>query len=369
MVFTVPDSEAAGLVAISLSALEESKKSVSNGSIAIVYKDTSYEIPLSALNFSQLAQMANANSAVGQLFVSIDMNAANLASGLTSALNSASAQMLVSPVSFELSINSNGQSKSLDTLSAYVTRTIRTSAKLEGRQAAVVWLDPQTNKLSYAPTQVTQENGMSVVTFKRKGNSVYTVIKGAVNYSDIAKHWARNDILLLANKYIVEGNSLTAFSPDKAISRGEFAMFIAKGLGLNGDKQAAAKFKDVNTSTTVAAYIGAASNAGIVKGKTDGTFKPNRTVTRVEMASMMVRSANAAGIQIGLSGSSVTVLKRFKDSTKIGTWAQGDVAKAVQAGVINGMSNGTFGGKTAASRAQAAVMIKRLLDYLNFIDI
>ena len=367
--FKVPDSEAAGLVAISLSALEESKKTVSNGSIAIIYKDTSYEIPLSALNFSQLAQMANANSAVGQLLVAIDMNAANIASGLTAALNISSGQMLVSPVSFELSVNSNGQSKTLDTLSSFVTRTIKTAATLDGRQTAVVWLDPQTGKLSYAPTQVTQNNGMSVVTFKRKGNSVYAIVKGAVNYTDVTKHWARNDILLLANKYIVEGSTLTTFAPDKSVTRGEFAMFIAKGLGLNGDKQAASKFKDVNTSTTLAAYIGAASNAGIVQGMTDGTFKPNRTVTREEMASMMIRAAGAAGTQISLTQNAATTLKKFKDNSKIGTWAQSDTAKAVQIGVINGLSNGTFGGKTAASRAEAAVMIKRLLVYLNFLDV
>ncbi|BBH23895.1 hypothetical protein Back11_52400 [Paenibacillus baekrokdamisoli] len=369
VVFTVPTTENAGLVAISLSALEDAKKTVSNGSIAIVYKDTSYEIPLSALNFPQLAQLANASSAVGQLYVSIDMNATNLAAPLTAALNSANAQMLVSPVSFDLSVNSNGQSKSLDTLSGFVTRTIKTASNLDARSTAVVWLDPQTNKLTYAPTQVAQVNGQSVVTFKRKGNSVYTVIKGAVNFTDITNHWARNDILLLANKYIVEGSTLTAFAPEKSITRGEFAMFIAKGLGLNGDKQAAAKFKDVNTSTTLAAYIGAASNAGIVQGMTDGTFKPNRTVTREEMASMMVRAASAAEVQITLSQNATTILKKFKDSNKIGTWAQTDVAKAVQMGVINGLSTGAFGGQTAASRAQAAVMIKRLLDYLHFINV
>src|SRR5262249_55646218 len=153
------------------------------------------------------------------------------------------------------------------------------------------WLDPQSGKISYAPTQVTHANGESVVSFKRKGNSVYTVVKGSVSYTDITKHWARNDILLLANKFIIEGNTLTTFAPNRAITRGEFAMFIAKGLGLTGDRTAAAKFKDVNTTTILSAYIGAASKAGIVQGTSDGTFKPNNPVTREEMASMMVRAA------------------------------------------------------------------------------
>lgn len=369
VVFTVPSTENAAQVALPLGALEDARKLASNASIAVVYKSVTYEIPLSALNFAQLAQMMNAASAVGQLIVSIDTNAGSLASSLTAQLNGVGAMMLVSPVSFDLAVTNGALTKTVDGLSAYVTRTIKTATAVDGHQAAVVWLDPQTGKLSYVPTQVTQSDGQSVIKFKRKGNSVYTVIKGSTTYSDIAKHWARNDILLMANKFIVEGNTLTTFAPDKAITRGEFAMFIAKGLGLSGDRTAAAKFKDVNTSTSLSAYIGAAATAGIVQGMTDGTFKPNNSITREEMATMMVRAATAAGFQMTAKNTASVVLKKFKDSGKIGTWAQKDVALAVEASIINGQTANSFGAKNKATRAEAAVMVKRLLSYLNFLDL
>lgn len=369
VVFTVPDSDNAGIVALPLKALEDAKNAAPTASIAVVYKDAAYEIPLNALDYRQLGQMMNAAGPVGQLIVYLDTNAIGLSSSLTAALNASGAQLQISPVSFELAVKSNGVTKPVDNMSGYVTRSISTGSNLDARQIAVVWLDPQTGKLSYVPTKVTQDNGKSVVTFKRKGNSVYAVVKGGVNYTDIPKHWGRNDILLMGNKYVVEGRTLTTFEPDKPVTRGEFAMFIAKGLGLTGDKQAAGKFKDVNTSTAMAAYIGAASNAGIVQGMTDGTFKPNSYVTREQMASMMVRAANAAGNSMKLSKSQNDILKRFADNKKIGTWALTDVAKAVEAGIINGMSANTFGGKSNATRAQAAVMTKRLLVYLDFIDV
>ncbi|QHW32582.1 hypothetical protein GZH47_18355 [Paenibacillus rhizovicinus] len=369
VVFTVPDSEDAAVVALPLGALEDVKKLTSNASIMVAYKSVTYEIPLSALNFMQLAQMMNAGSAVGQLIVSIDTNASSLATGLNTQLSIARAQTLVNPISFQLSVTNNGQTKTVENLNGYVTRTITTASSLDGRQVAVVWLDPQSGKLSYVPTQVKQVNNQSVITFKRKGNSEYAVMKGATSYTDLNNHWARNDILLLANKYIVEGNTLTTFAPNKAITRGEFAMFIAKGLGLTGDRAAAAKFKDVNTSTSLAAYIGAAATAGIVQGMTDGSFKPNNPVTREEMASMMIRAASAAGVQISLSTSAADILKKFSDRGKIGTWAQTDVAKSVQAKIINGQTSSTFGGKNQATRAEAAVMVKRLLNYLGFLDI
>ncbi|NBD26728.1 Ig-like domain-containing protein [Paenibacillus glycinis] len=369
VVFTVPSTENAAIVAFPLGAMEDAKKLTSNASIVVAYKAVTYEIPLSALNFPQLAQMMNAAGAVGQLIVSIDTSAGSLAGALNTQLGSLGAQSLVSPVSFQLAVSNNGQTKPVDNLSGYVTRTITTSANVDGKQTAVVWLDPQTNKVSYVPTQVTQVNGQSVIMFKRKGNSVYAVVKGATKYTDLTKHWAQNDILLMANKYIVEGSTLTTFAPNKPVTRGEFAMFIAKGLGLSGDKAAAGKFKDVNTSTVLAAYIGAAATSGIVQGMTDGTFKPNNAVTREEMATMMIRAASAAGVQITLSDTAGNILKRFADRGKIGTWAQNDVAKAVQASIISGQAANKFGGKNKATRAEAAVMVKRLLDYVNFLDI
>jgi hypothetical protein len=283
-------------------------------------------------------------------------------------LNAAKAQMMVSPVSYELAVTNGSQTKAINNLKGYVTRTIKTSAILDPRQTSVVWLDPQTGKLAYVPTHIESSNGQSVVTFQRKGNSVYTVIKGSVNFTDVGKHWARNDILLLANKYIAEGSTLTTFAPEQAITRGEFAMFIAKGLGLSGDKQAASRFKDVDTSSALAAYIGAAANAGIVQGMTDGSFKAGSLVTREQMASMMIRAASGAGVQITLTQDASTVLKKFNDRGKIGTWAKNDIAKAVQAGIINGMSASTFSGKSNATRAQAAVMVRRLLSHINFLD-
>ncbi|SFJ26581.1 repeat-containing protein [Paenibacillus sp. UNC496MF] len=369
VVFTVPSTENAAIVALPLGALEDAKKLASNASIGVAYKAVTYDIPLSALNFAQLAQMMNAAGPVGQLVVSIDTNAGSLASALNAQLSSAGDLSLVNPVSFQLAVTNNGRTKPVDNLSGYVTRTIKTSANLDGKQVAVVWLDPQTNKLSYVPTQVTQANGQSVVTFKRKGNSVYAVVKGTAKFTDLAKHWARNDIQLLANKYIVEGSTLTAFAPNKAVTRGEFAMFIAKGLGLTGDRSAAAKFKDVNTSAALAAYIGAAATSGIVQGMTDGSFKANNPITREEMATMMVRAAAAAGVQYALKGAAADTLKKFADRGKIGTWAQADVAKAVQAGIIAGQTATSFGGKNKATRAEAAVMVKRLLANVDFLDI
>lgn len=369
VVFTVPDSELAAIVAISLEALQEAKKKTPAGSIAIAYRETSFEIPFSAIDFQQAAQTANISLTGGYLLLQIDTAASAISSQLTAAINSSRSQQLVSSINFAAAITSaGGIAKPFESFSGYVNHSMSTGSAIEPRTTATVWFDSEAGKLNYAPTKVVTQNGKSVVTFQSKNNGTFAAVKGQAEFKDIAKHWASNDILVLANKYIVEGKSATAFEPKTPITRGEFAMYIVRGLGLAGDRQSAAKYKDVSSSSALAPYIGAATRAGIVKGMTDGTFKPDNPITREEITAMMVRAAEAAGAPISAVKDVTDVLKKFKDYKTIGNWAQADVAKAVQAGIINGMSNGGFGAKAQTSRAEAAIMIRRLLDYAGFID-
>ncbi|MOA03596.1 Endoglucanase precursor [compost metagenome] len=169
----------------------------------------------------------------------------------------------------------------------------------------------------------------------------------------------------MSSKLIAEPHSGGVFNPNKNITRAEFATFIAKGLGLEADTSTASRFPDVNASGTTAAYIGAATKAGIITGYTDGTFKPNSNITREQMALMMVRAMDYAGYNTGLSSTSTQYLSRFKDMSKIQN--KETVAKAVNQGIMQGISTNVFQPQGNATRAQAVVMIKRVLDKLNYL--
>lgn len=113
------------------------------------------------------------------------------------------------------------------------------------------------------------------------------------------------------------------------------------------------------------AYIGAAAEAGIITGNTDGTFRPDRPITREQMAIMMVRAMNYGGQPVVLNTSAASALSKFNDSKKI--QSKDSVAKAVQEGIIQGMTSKTFVPQGNATRAQAAVMLKRVLDKLGYL--
>lgn len=367
--FKVPSTERAAIVAISISTLEAAYRLNTNSVFAVQYGDASYELKLNATDYLKLSALLGGNSSGGQLIIRIDQGLSTLTSSLSTKINSSSSQLLAGPYYFDVTAVYGSIQKSFNDFSGYVSRTIQTYQTTDFKGTTVVWFDPSTGALSYVPTVLTTSSGKTTATFMRKGNGSYALIKNSKTFTDVTTHWAAVSINSLARKFIVEGRTTTKFEPEKPITRGEFATYIAKGLGLSGDKSAAAKFKDVNTSTAMAAYIGAASAAGIVGGNTDGTFKPNNPITRQEMASMLIRAAKVAGLTVELPQSTASYLQKYTDRSKIGTWAQTDVAKVVYIGVMNGKTANTISPLTNATRAEGTVMLMRLLQKVKFLTV
>ncbi len=96
---------------------------------------------------------------------------------------------------------------------------------------------------------------------------------------------------------------------------------------------------------------------GLVNGYEDNTYKPNNTVTRAEMAKLMVIALGEEGRLSDANNKQ----SKFKDMK--GNWAYGYVNIAVDLGVINGYPDGTFGPQNTVSYAEATAMILRALEY------
>ncbi|OKP85631.1 hypothetical protein A3844_15335 [Paenibacillus helianthi] len=94
---------------------------------------------------------------------------------------------------------------------------------------------------------------------------------------------------------------------------------------------------------------------GVMKGFEDQSFRPNEPVTRAQFASIIAR---ALGLQA--SGSAAG----FADQGNIPAWAAGDVAAAVESGIIKGYASGgqaVFRGSEKITRAEMSVMLANAL--------
>ncbi|MEL7564773.1 MAG: S-layer homology domain-containing protein [Dehalobacterium sp.] len=215
------------------------------------------------------------------------------------------------------------------------------------------------------------DKGDNAIEFSTTHFSKYAVVayekaEEVPTFKDIANHWAKADIEFMAGKGIIKGISATEFAPNNPITRAEFAALLVRALGLEADTGYALSFTDVSKSKWYYGEVAAAFKAGVVEGTSATTFAPNANITREQMAAMITRAMAEAGKAIDMTDAQVQEkLAKFKDAANIASWAQAEVAKAVEFGIIEGRTADTFVAKANATRAEGAVMIKRMYDQIQ----
>lgn len=178
-----------------------------------------------------------------------------------------------------------------------------------------------------------------------------------VEFADTAKHWARTYIGTLAGMNILDGMGDNMFSPDGSLTRAQFVAMLAKMTdGVDVSAAAPTDFTDIHEKDWYYGYVNWGYENGIVNGMGDGTFSPNASITREQMAVMLCNYARSVGFVLPQSGNSVS----FSDAAGISSWAADYVNTAAGAGIINGFDTGDFRPQGVATRAQAATVIYKM---------
>ncbi|AEG13898.1 Ig domain protein group 2 domain protein [Desulfofundulus kuznetsovii DSM 6115] len=172
-------------------------------------------------------------------------------------------------------------------------------------------------------------------------------------FSDLNGHWAQKQVEKWADKGLVGGYQDGTFRPNKAVTRAEFVALVNRAMNKQ-NTGAAVNFKDVRAGDWFYREVAAAVSAGYVGGYEDGTFRPNQPITRQEAASIISRLLN-------LGSGEASVLGKFKDAGRIGSWARGSVAAVVARGLMGGYSDGTFGPARSITRAETVVVLDRAI--------
>ena len=197
--------------------------------------------------------------------------------------------------------------------------------------------------------------------------SRYAALAYEKTFADIATHWARNDIEVMAARHVVQGMPDGTFAPDAGVTRAQFAAFVTRCLGL--EPGGAAGFSDVPANVWYAGVVAAAAKAGIVKGFEDGTFRPDEPITREQVAAMVTRALKVAGKEVALTPAErERLLAVFADRGAIGGWALDAVAVAVKEGIVRGRTVDTFAPQGTATRAEAVTMLKRLVTSVGWLS-
>ncbi len=174
-------------------------------------------------------------------------------------------------------------------------------------------------------------------------------------------HWAEKAINEMAALNLVEGvDSVNhIFDMTSPVTRGAVATILFRFS--NGQEGIDQNFTDVADNAWYTDAVAWASTVGVVTGFENGTFQPDGSITREQLAAMIYRFARL----IGLDVTAKSDLTAFTDGVNVQGWAVDGVAWCVAEGIINGRGNGELDTTAAATRAEAAAMLDRFVSLLK----
>ena len=177
-------------------------------------------------------------------------------------------------------------------------------------------------------------------------------------FTDIAGHWAKEDIEFVVSRGLFSGTSETKFSPNAAMTRGMFVTVLGRLASADVSGYAKSSFSDVKSDAYYMGYIEWASKNNIVNGVGNGRFAPNQSITREQMAVIMSNYAKT----IGYTLPKVHVENTFADNGKISAYAKEAVKQMQMAGVISGKNGNLFDPQGTATRAEVSAVLRRFVE-------
>jgi len=183
-----------------------------------------------------------------------------------------------------------------------------------------------------------------------QGLTVQVPIRAASLFKDTENNWANDQINELAEAGIIKGFEDGTYHPAEPVTRAQVVTLLARLLQWQpGEVQL--NFKD-GVPDWARDAVAAAVARGVVSGYPDQTFQPNRPVTRAEVSVILDHAVDFAGNEAVLD---------FKDAGIIPNWARAAMGRVVSAGILRGYEDGSLRPAANLSRAEMAVLIKRLI--------
>jgi hypothetical protein len=173
-------------------------------------------------------------------------------------------------------------------------------------------------------------------------------------FVDIRTHWAQAAVCEAAGLGIVEGVSAHTFDPNRHITRAELAVMLLRTLQTPVSQEPSVlPFSD---KESIPAWAQSAISTGVSKGMfsgyPDGTFRPQQTINRSEMAVMIAKF-------MGWHASSERYLA-YADAASVPSWASASVEAVLVKGLMQGRGGNLFAPLGQTTRAEAAVVMLKL---------
>ncbi|PJN61272.1 hypothetical protein PAEAM_24460 [Paenibacillus sp. GM1FR] len=159
------------------------------------------------------------------------------------------------------------------------------------------------------------------------------VATSKTSFTDIDNSYAKTEITKLVEQGILTGFTDGTFKPSDSVTRAQLAKIMVGALNLKPDNVEASQFRDVKEDQWYAGYVGALVKSGIAQGTSKDSFSPNKNVTREELAVFFVRAFGWDNQDL----TSQTSKPQLSDLGQVSNWAKDSVTLAYQSGFIKGL--------------------------------
>lgn len=233
------------------------------------------------------------------------------------------------PVTLTLPLPNNVTQEQLDNLAVYIEHSDGTKEVIHGQ---IVDFKEATKGIQFSVTKF----------------STFTILYTPVEKEETV---VENPVSI---PYI-QGYADGTFRPNASVTRAQMASMLARHLTNNEIPTAPPSFKDTakHGAKDAIEYVKA---QGLFQGTTATTFQPNGTITRAQMAAVVVRWMEQQGAELTFDTKST-----FTD-VKANHWAAEAIAKVHALGIMTGTSQTTFNPEGALTRAQAVKVLNQLFE-------
>jgi len=176
-------------------------------------------------------------------------------------------------------------------------------------------------------------------------------------FTDVpANFWASVPIAALSARGILDGFPDGTFRPNKPITRAEFAEIVRRAFNKPASREAL-KFNDLKPDYWAVPAINQATQTQFMSGFPNGSFQPNRQIPRLQ-----VLLALATGLNLQPKQPAAQVLNQYQDAEQIPAYAADKIAAALEAGLVLDENNAKrLSPEKLATRAEVATLVHKAL--------
>ena len=188
------------------------------------------------------------------------------------------------------------------------------------------------------------------------------------SFTDVGSdYWAYEDIKQAVYSGLLAGTATNTFSPETSLTRGMLVTILERLQGDDEKASGTSSFSDVKADAYYADAVAWAKENNLIAGYTDGTFKPNKAITREEFMTILFRYALTKQYDTGIENTEG--LMSYSDEASVSDYSEEAMLWAVDHQYLRGTAANTLSPQGAITRAQATAILMRFLNAENAIPV